>query len=116
VQNGRGYVPASEHSAGDHEIGIIPIDAVYSPVIRVRYQIDETRVGQKTNYDKLTLEVWTNGSVGPEMAVVEAAERLDGSLAAGGSAARLGFGPFPLRVTPADPAIPEKRERGTVAG
>lgn len=74
VENGRGYVPSSEHSLGDHEIGIIPIDAVYSPVTRVRYAIEETRVGQKTNYDKLTLEIWTNGSVGPEMALVEAAK------------------------------------------
>jgi len=76
VENGRGYVPAHEHSSGDHEIGIIPIDAVFSPVTRVRYQIDETRVGQKTNYDKLTLEIWTNGSLGPEMALVEAAKIL----------------------------------------
>jgi DNA-directed RNA polymerase subunit alpha len=74
VENGRGYVPASEHSTGDHEIGIIPIDAVYSPITRVRYQIEETRVGQKTNYDKLTLEIWTNGSVNPEMALVESAK------------------------------------------
>ena len=74
VENGRGYVPSTEHSLGDHEIGIIPIDAVYSPVTRVRYAIEETRVGQKTNYDKLTLEIWTNGSVGPEMALVEAAK------------------------------------------
>lgn len=74
VENGRGYIPASEHSTADHEIGIIPIDAVYSPVTRVRYQIDETRVGQKTNYDRLTLEIWTNGSVSPEMALVEAAK------------------------------------------
>ncbi len=76
VENGRGYIPASEHSATDHEIGIIPIDAVYSPVIRVRYEIEETRVGQKTNYDKLTLEIWTNGSIHPEMAMVEAAKIL----------------------------------------
>ena len=76
VENGRGYVPASEHSAGDHEIGIIPIDAVFSPVTRVRYHIEETRVGQKTNYDKLTLEIWTNGSISPEMALVEAAKIL----------------------------------------
>jgi DNA-directed RNA polymerase subunit alpha len=74
VENGRGYVPASEHGMGEHEIGIIPIDAVYSPVTRVRYQIEETRVGQKTNYDKLTLEIWTNGSIDPEMALVEAAK------------------------------------------
>ena len=76
VENGRGYVPATEHSAGEHEIGIIPIDAVYSPVTRVRYEIEETRVGQKTNYDKLILEIWTNGSVHPEMALVESAKIL----------------------------------------
>jgi DNA-directed RNA polymerase subunit alpha len=76
VENGRGYVPASEHSQNIQEIGIIPIDAVYSPVVRVRYSIEETRVGQKTNYDKLTLEIWTNGSVAPEMAIVEAAKIL----------------------------------------
>lgn len=74
VENGRGYVPAGEQSIGDHEIGIIPIDAVYSPVTRVRFQIEETRVGQKTNYDKLTLEIWTNGSINPEMALVESAK------------------------------------------
>lgn len=74
VENGRGYVPAHEHSSGDHEIGIIPVDAVFSPITRVRYEVEETRVGQKTNYDRLTLEIWTNGSVGPEMALVEAAK------------------------------------------
>jgi DNA-directed RNA polymerase subunit alpha len=76
VENGRGYIPASEHSQNIQEIGIIPIDAVYSPVVRVRYGIEETRVGQKTNYDKLTLEIWTNASVAPEMALVEAAKIL----------------------------------------
>jgi DNA-directed RNA polymerase subunit alpha len=76
VENGRGYIPATEHTASDHEIGVIPIDAVYSPVTRVRYEIEETRVGQKTNYDKLTLEIWTNGSVNPEIALVEAAKIL----------------------------------------
>ncbi|HUY88644.1 MAG TPA: DNA-directed RNA polymerase subunit alpha [Pirellulales bacterium] len=75
VENGRGYVPATEHSP-NVEIGIIPVDAVYSPVVRVRYEIEETRVGQKTNYDKLTLEIWTNGSIGPEMALVESAKIL----------------------------------------
>lgn len=74
VENGRGYVSASEHSTRDHEIGIIPVDAVFSPVVRVRYEVEETRVGQKTNYDKLNLEIWTDGSVGPEMALVEAAK------------------------------------------
>ncbi len=76
IENGRGYIPASEHSQNIQEIGIIPIDAVYSPVTRVRYGIEETRVGQKTNYDKLTLEIWTNGSIAPEMALVESAKIL----------------------------------------
>ncbi len=76
VENGRGYVPASEHGAEIQEVGIIPIDAVFSPVTRVRYSIEETRVGQKTNYDKLTLEIQTDGSLGPEMALVEAAKIL----------------------------------------
>lgn len=75
VENGRGYVPSTEHSP-NVENGIIPVDAVYSPVVRVRYEIEETRVGQKTNYDKLTMEIWTNGSIGPEMALVEAAKIL----------------------------------------
>ena len=74
VENGRGYVPASEHSPDAQEIGIIPVDAVFSPVTRVRYEVEETRVGQKTNYDKLTMEIWTDGTVTPEMALVEAAK------------------------------------------
>jgi len=76
VENGRGYVPSTEHGANIQEIGIIPIDAIFSPVTRVRYAVEETRVGQKTNYDKLVLEVWTDGSVGPEMALVESAKIL----------------------------------------
>jgi DNA-directed RNA polymerase subunit alpha len=76
VENGRGYVPASEHTPQAQEIGIIPIDAAFSPVLRVRYDVDETRVGQKTNYDKLAIEIWTNASITPEMALVEAAKIL----------------------------------------
>jgi DNA-directed RNA polymerase subunit alpha len=76
VENGRGYVPSSEHSQASQEIGIIPVDAVFSPVTRVKYEVEETRVGQKTNYDKLTMEIWTDGTVTPEMALVEAAKIL----------------------------------------
>jgi DNA-directed RNA polymerase subunit alpha len=76
VENGRGYVPASEHTDREPEVGVIPLDASFSPVVRVRYHIEDTRVGQRTNYDKLSLEVWTNGTVTPEMAVVEAAKIL----------------------------------------
>ena len=76
VENGRGYVPSSEQSQVSQEIGIIPVDAAYSPVTRVKYEVEETRVGQKTNYDRLTMEIWTNGTVTPEMALVEAAKIL----------------------------------------
>ncbi|MFA9479042.1 DNA-directed RNA polymerase subunit alpha [Phycisphaerales bacterium AB-hyl4] len=78
VEKGRGYVPASEHyeDTKDQEVGIIPVDAIFSPVTRVRYKVEDTRVGQKTNYDKLTMEIWTNGTVTPEMAMVEAAKIL----------------------------------------
>ena len=76
VENGRGYIPASEHTPDAQEIGIIPVDAVFSPVTRVRYEVEETRVGQKTNYDKLSMEIWTDGTVTPEMAMVEAAKIL----------------------------------------
>ena len=80
VENGRGYLPASERIAAmdkfDQEIGVILVDAVYSPVTRVRYTTEDTRVGQRTNYDKLILEIWTNGTVTPEMALVEAAKIL----------------------------------------
>jgi DNA-directed RNA polymerase subunit alpha len=74
VENGRGYVTAQEHYQSDPEVGVIPLDATFSPVIRVRYRIDETRVGQRTNYDKLTIEIWTNGTIAPEMALVEASK------------------------------------------
>ena len=76
VDNGRGYVPATEHTPQIQEIGVIPVDAAFSPVVRVRYEVEETRVGQKTNYDRLTFEIWTNGSITPEMALVEAAKIL----------------------------------------
>lgn len=81
VENGRGYVSSGEHVEGGQEIGIIPIDAVFSPVTRVRYDVEETRVGQTTNYDKLTLEIWTDGSISPEMALVEASKILRKHLA-----------------------------------
>jgi DNA-directed RNA polymerase subunit alpha len=76
VENGRGYLPASEQNTGEHEIGIIPVDAAFSPVVRVRYTVEETRVGQKTNYDRLVIEIWTDGSLQPELAMVEGAKIL----------------------------------------
>jgi len=80
VESGRGYSPANERLAAadrfEQEIGKVEIDAVYSPVVRVRYKTEDTRVGQKTNYDRLILEIWTDGSINPEMALVEAGKIL----------------------------------------
>lgn len=80
VGNGRGYSPAAERIAAadrfDQEVGLIDIDAIYSPVLRVRYKTEDTRVGQRTNYDKLILEIWTDGTVTPELALIEAGKIL----------------------------------------
>lgn len=78
VKRGRGYQPASEQYSTDQEqvIGEIPVDAIFTPVQRVRYRVEDTRVGQRTNYDRLVLDVWTNGTVTPEMAIVEAGKIL----------------------------------------
>jgi DNA-directed RNA polymerase subunit alpha len=76
VENGRGYRSSDENAGKEREIGDIPVDSSFSPVVRVKYEIEETRVGQKTNYDRLVLEVWTNGTITPQMAVVEAAKIL----------------------------------------
>lgn len=79
VEKGRGYVPAgelAEREGDEREVGYIYVDAIFSPVLRVRYKVEDTRVGQKTNYDKLTMEIWTNGAIDPELAMVEAAKIL----------------------------------------
>jgi DNA-directed RNA polymerase subunit alpha len=76
VENGRGYRMAEENVGAEREIGVIPVDSSFSPVIRVKHEIEDTRVGQKTNYDKLVMEIWTNGTVSPQMALVEGAKIL----------------------------------------
>ncbi|HCW45166.1 MAG: DNA-directed RNA polymerase subunit alpha [Planctomycetota bacterium] len=73
---GRGYVTATENAEGHSEIGHIWLDSTFSPVTRVRYHVEATRVGQLTNYDKLILEVWTNGTIDPESVLVEAGKIL----------------------------------------
>lgn len=73
VERGRGYVPADRNKKADHVIGVIPIDSIFSPVVKVNYTVTDTRVGNVTDYDKLTLEVWTDGSIRPEEAVSKAA-------------------------------------------
>ncbi len=77
---GRGYSPAAERIAQkdrfEQELGHIDIDAIYSPVLRVRYKTEDTRVGQRTNYDKLILEIWTDGTLTPQLSLIEAAKIL----------------------------------------
>ena len=69
ASRGRGYVQSDKNKREDQPIGVIPIDSIYTPITRVNYTVENTRVGQVTNYDKLTLEVWTDGSIRPEEAV-----------------------------------------------
>jgi DNA-directed RNA polymerase subunit alpha len=76
VRRGRGYSTSEENSAGDSEIGVVWLDSAFSPVSRVRYKTEDTRVGQVTNYDCLILEIWTNGSQTPELVLVEASKIL----------------------------------------
>jgi DNA-directed RNA polymerase subunit alpha len=76
VNVGRGYVPAERNKTPTMPIGTIPIDALFSPIRKVNYTVQNARVGQVTDYDKLTLEVWTNGSVTPADAVAFAAKIL----------------------------------------
>jgi DNA-directed RNA polymerase subunit alpha len=74
VKRGRGYVPAEETATEIQQLGTIPVDAIFSPVQRVRYSIEATRVGKLTNYDRLVLEIWTDGTITPELALVESAK------------------------------------------
>ena len=74
VKKGRGYVTAEEHQQGEQEIGLIQIDTIFSPVVKVNYNVENTRVGKLTNYDKLIIDIWTNGVITPEMALVEASK------------------------------------------
>jgi DNA-directed RNA polymerase subunit alpha len=81
VGRGRGYSPAEENKAEDQPIGVVPIDSIFSPIRRASYSVDAARVGQRTDFDKLTLELETDGSIEPSAALREAAEILIKSLA-----------------------------------
>jgi DNA-directed RNA polymerase subunit alpha len=81
IGRGRGYRPAEENKSPDQPIGVIPIDSIFSPVRRVAYAVEQARVGQRTDYDKLTLDIETDGSIEPQAALREAAELLISQLA-----------------------------------
>jgi DNA-directed RNA polymerase subunit alpha len=106
VGRGRGYRPAEENKSADQPIGVIPIDSIFSPVRRVAYSVEQARVGQRTDYDKLTLDIETDGSIDPHAALREAAEILISQLAIFTDADRV----VELREAgmpgPLEPAIP----------
>src|SRR5437667_819064 len=81
IGRGRGYVPAELNRGPEHTIGVIPVDSIFSPVRRVSYDVEAARVGQRTDYDKLILDVTTDGSIAPREAIAEAAEILIRQLA-----------------------------------
>ena len=77
LDRGRGYVSADKNKTPSMPIGVIPIDSIFTPVKKVNYTVEDTRVGQSTDYDKLTLEIWTNGTLKPEEAISSAAKILN---------------------------------------
>jgi DNA-directed RNA polymerase subunit alpha len=81
VERGRGYVPADRNKRPDLAIGVIAVDSIFSPIRKVNYRVENTRVGKVTDYDRLTLEVWTNGAIAPDEAVSTAAQILHEHLA-----------------------------------
>jgi DNA-directed RNA polymerase subunit alpha len=81
IGRGRGYRPAEDNKSADQPIGVIPIDSIFSPVRRVAYNVEQARVGQRTDFDKLTLDIETDGSIDPHAALREAAEILISQLA-----------------------------------
>jgi len=76
VERGTGYVSAERHRKSEHVIGVIPVDSIFSPIQKINYLVEDTRVGQMTDFDRLVLEVWTDGSIRPEEAVQEASRVL----------------------------------------
>jgi DNA-directed RNA polymerase subunit alpha len=79
--NGRGYVPAERNKQSQQPIGVIPVDSMFSPIRKVNYRVENTRVGMKTDYDKLTIEVWTDGSIRPDEAISLSAKILSTHIA-----------------------------------
>lgn len=74
IERGRGYVPADVHKENTEVVGVIPVDSIFSPIKKVNFNVEDTRVGQRTDFDKLVLEIWTDGSVAPDDALAQAAK------------------------------------------
>ena len=106
IGRGRGYVPAELNRGPEHTIGVIPIDSIFSPVRRVSYDVEAARVGQRTDYDKLRIDVTTDGSIDPRESIGQAAEILIRQLAIFTDIDRIeGFGEAAVAETQAEPAL-----------
>jgi DNA-directed RNA polymerase subunit alpha len=107
IGRGRGYVPAEGNRGQAHTIGVIPVDSMFSPINRVAYDVEAARVGQRTDYDKLILDVTTNGSIDPKDAIAQGAEILIRQLAIFTDLERIeGFGESAGAVDVGDAAVP----------
>src|SRR6266508_4551038 len=103
IGRGRGYVPAEMNRGVEHTIGVIPVDSIFSPIRRVSYDVEAARVGQRTDYDKLSLDVTTDGSIDPREAIGEAAEILIRQLAIFTDIDKIeGFGEAAAEAAPAE--------------
>jgi DNA-directed RNA polymerase subunit alpha len=103
IGRGRGYVPGELNRGPEHTIGVIPIDSIFSPVRRVSYEVEAARVGQRTDYDKLNLDVTTDGSIDPREAIAQAAEILIRQLAIFTDIEKIeGFGEAAAEAAPAE--------------
>ena len=80
VAPGRGYIPAEENQTEDLDVGFIPVDSAHSPVRKANFRVEMARLGRMTNYERLVLEVWTNGTITPEEALSQAAQLVQGHL------------------------------------
>ena len=107
IGRGRGYRPAEDNKSPDQPIGVIPIDSIFSPVRRVAYSVEQARVGQRTDFDKLTIDIETDGSIDPQAALREAAEILISSLSIFTDEERI----EELRAGPGGMAVARQRRR-----
>ena len=106
VGRGRGYVPAELNRGPEHTIGVIPIDSIFSPVRRVAYDVEAARVGQRTDYDKLRMDITTDGSIDPREAIAQAAEILIRQLAIFTDIEKIeGFGEAAAAAEAAEPSL-----------
>ena len=103
VRKGRGYVPADKHNIEDESVQMIPMDSIFSPIEKITFHVENTRVGQSTDYDSLVMELWTNGGITPEDAVAHAAKIVKDHMQI--------FINFDEEPEPVQPQVDEKRQK-----